>query len=204
MIIIEHEFKDKGQNLVALFEGVNSMEDLVRNIQQQALLVHDVNYETNDFMGDAFELFVEMFLKILSFDKRVMVRNYKPIPSVEDNGCDGIGENFIGEKCVVQIKFRTNPSYELTGNIDHLTNMINEGVFLGVVYNLNDDEHYRHIVFTTADGLHYKTRDNTFKGKVKCVGIKQFNKIIGRDNIPFWNKCRELVMELDPRLQQVV
>lgn len=208
MIIIEHGFLNKWQDLTALFNGVSTMDELVNNIEQQSL-IDPLHYGStkekgmNKFRGDSFEFFIELFLKIFDTDKRVMVYNYHPLPPNEDNGCDGIGNNLIGEKCVVQIKFRSDPTYLLEGNKDHLTNMTNEAQFLGVVYNLDDEKNYRHFVFTTGEGLNHNTDNTTFKNKVYCFGIKKFRKMVD-NNIPFWNKCREIVMELDPRLQQVV
>ena len=208
MIIIEHGFLNKWQDLTALFNGVSTMDELVNNIEQQSL-IDPLHYGStkekgmNKFRGDSFEFFIELFLKIFDTEKRVLVSNSHPLPPNDDNGCDGLGNNLIGEKCVVQIKFRSDPTYLLEGNKDHLTNMTNEAQFLGVVYNLDDEKNYRHFVFTTGEGLNHNTDNTTFKNKVYCFGIKKFRKMVD-NNIPFWNKCREIVMELDPRLQQVV
>ncbi len=211
MILIEHGFKNKWQDLTALFNGVSTMDDLVNNIEEQSLvdpLHYGITEEKgiNKYRGDSFEFFVEMFIKIFSSHtphEKIKLYEYHPIPSNEDNGCDGIGLNILNEKCVVQIKFRNDPTYLLEGNKDHLTNMTNEAQFLGVVYNLNDEKNYRHFVFTTGEGLNHNTDNTTFKNKVYCFGIKKFRKMVD-NNIPFWNKCREIVRELDPRLQQVV
>jgi hypothetical protein len=173
----------------------------MNRIEDQSI-IDPIRYDVDKYKGDAFEFFVELFLTINATDNRVGVYNYKPIPPDEDNGADGTGTNMSGNECVVQVKYRGNTEHLLTANEDHLSNLIVAGSLLGVNFDMKDKKNYRHFVFTTAKSLHFYTDEQMFKGKVKCFGYEEFRKMVD-NNIPFWNKCREVVRELDPRLQLI-
>ena len=170
------------------------MATFVRKLEEQAVL--DTNrYDRDKYVGDAFELFVELFLKLHPTDNRVGVYNYVPILE-NDNGVDGIGENIKGEKCVVQIKYRTNNQQLLTANADHLSNMISDGMVThNVVADMSDTKNYRHFVFTTAEGLHFYTDAEMYKGKVKCIGYNDFRSMLD-NNLQFWKSALEIVENL--------
>ena len=194
-----HTFKTKSHDLTGLFNEVNLMNTLMTRIQNQSQL-DPIRYDVNDYMGDAFEFFVELFLKIYDADNRVHVYNYKPIPSHEDKGADGVGVNMRGEKSVVQIKFRGNTETLLTANEDHLSNLIVAGAHMGIGFDQENRKNFRHFVFTTAKSLHFYTDEHMFEGQVKCFGLNEFRSMVD-NNQHFWNRCREIVRELDPRLQ---
>ena len=196
-----HQFITTSHNLTGLFNGVNRFSTLMNRIEEQSIIA-PIRYDIDKYKGDAFEFFVELFLTINATDNRVGVYNYKPIPPDEDNGADGTGTNMSGNDCVVQVKYRGNTEHLLTANEDHLSNLIVAGSLLGVNFDMKNKKNYKHFVFTTAKSLHFYTDEQMFKGKVKCFGYEEFRKMID-NNIPFWNKCRELVRELDPRLQLI-
>ena len=198
---MQHQFITTSHDLSGLFNGVNLFSTLMRRIEEQST-IDSIRYDTNKYKGDAFEFFVELFLTINATDNRVFVYNYKPIPPDEDNGADGTGTNMSGNDCVVQVKYRGNTDHLLTANEDHLSNLIVAGAHLGVSFDLKNKKNFRHFVFTTAKSLNFYTDEQMFKGKVKCFGYEEFRKMVD-NNIPFWNKCRELVRELDPRLQLI-
>ncbi len=196
-----HQFITTSHNLTGLFNGVNRFSTLMNRIEDQST-IDPIRYDVDKYKGDAFEFFVELFLTINSTDNRVGVYNYKPIPPDEDNGADGTGTNMSGNDCVVQVKYRGNTDHLLTANEDHLSNLIVAGAHLGVSFDLKNKKNIKHFVFTTAKSLHFYTDEQMFKGKVKCFGYEEFRKMVD-NNIPFWNKCREVVRELDPRLQLI-
>jgi hypothetical protein len=199
--MLQHTFITKSHDLTGMFSGVNLMSTIIRRIQQQAEL-DPLRYNVNDYMGDAFEFFVELFLKIHDTDNRVGVYNYVPVPSHEDKGADGVGVNIRKEKSVVQVKFRGNVDSLLTANEDHLSNLMLAGMHLGIGFDLENRKNYRHFVFTTANNLHFYTDEHMFEGQVYCFGIDKFREMV--DNNPiFWDKCREIVAQLDPKLQLV-
>ena len=196
-----HQFKTKSHDLTGLFNEVNLMSTFINRLQTQAEF-DPLRYDVNDYLGDGFEFFVELFLNINSTDNRVGVYNYKPIPPHEDKGADGVGVNMRGELSVVQVKFRGNTAHLLTANEDHLSNLVLAGAHMGVGFDLANPKNFRHFVFTTADNLHFYTDEHMFEGKVKCFGYKEFRSMVD-NNIPFWDRCREIVRELDPRLHQL-
>jgi hypothetical protein len=198
---MQHQFKTTSHDLIGLFNGVNLFSTLMRRIEEQST-IDPIRYDIDKYKGDAFEFFVELFLTINSTDNRVGVYNYKPIPPDEDNGADGTGTNMSGNECVVQVKYRGNTEHLLTANEDHLSNLIVAGSLLDVNFDNKNKKNIKHFVFTTAKSLHFYTDEQMFKGKVKCFGYEEFRKMVD-NNIPFWNKCREVVRELDPRLQLI-
>lgn len=196
---MKHTFKTKSHDLSGLFTDVNLMSTFVNRLQQQAE-IDPLRYDVNDYLGDGFEFFVELFLNIYNADNRVGVYDYSPVPPHEDKGADGVGVNMRGEKSVVQVKFRGNTAHLLTANEDHLSNLVLAGAHMGIGFDNENRNNFRHFVFTTADNLHFFTDEHMFEGKVKCFGYKEFRSMV--DNNPhFWNRCREIVRELDPRLQ---
>lgn len=195
---MQHNFITKSHDLIGLFDKVNKMSTLMNKIEKQSQL-QPLRYDPDKYKGDAFEFFVELFLHIYNTDNRVGVYKYVPI-QIDDIGADGLGENMKGEKCVVQIKYRSKTDYLLTANEDHLSNLIVAGVDYGIITDKEDLNNFRHFVFTTAKGLHFHTNEQMFKGRVKCFGYDEFRKMVD-NNIHFWNRCRELVRELDPRLR---
>ena len=191
MITIEHNFKTKAHNLVALFEGTKKMATFMRKLEEQSM-IDPLRYDPFKYVGDGFELFVELFLKLHSTDNRVGVCKYQPVQE-NDNGVDGIGLNIRGEKCVVQIKYRNNTQQLLTANADHLSNMITDGMLAhGVVADMEEPKNYRHFVFTTADGLHFYTDQEMYKNKVRCIGYNDFRSMLDNNNM-FWETCTEIV-----------
>ncbi len=194
MITLEHNFKTKAHSLPRLFAGVSKMSQLMRKIELEAIL--DVlRYDAEKYKGDAFEFFVELFLALHPADNRVGVYNYKPNQE-NDNGVDGIGVNIKNEKSVVQIKYRSNVSTELSSNKDSLANLITDGMMShGVVADMENSDNFRHFVFTTATGLNFYTDQEMFKNKVKCFGYNDFRNLLD-NNVIFWNKVREIINNL--------
>jgi hypothetical protein len=193
--ILEHTFKTKCHNLPGLFQGVNTMNALMRRIESQSIIDPD-RYPINDYVGDAFEFFVELFLMLHPTDSRVGVYDYHPTQE-NDNGVDGIGINILAEKCVVQIKYRSNTQGFLTNTEDHLSNMFSDGMLThGVVADMSNPKNYRHFVFTTAKGLNFYTDAEMFKSKVRCFGNDEFRKLLN-NNMVFWNTVREIVNNIN-------
>ena len=188
---IEHTFKTKCHNLKSLFEKVDTLSKFMRNLEKQSLI--DPNrYDTNKYLGDGFEFFIEIFLKLHSVDNRMGVYNYEPVQK-DDNGVDGVGININNEKSVVQIKYRSNKKTRLTSTYDHLSHLFSDGMLKhNVVSDPDNSKNYRHFVFTTAEGLHFYTDKEMFKNKVRCVGYKELKSMIDK-NQPFWDKLRSIL-----------
>lgn len=193
-LIIEHSFRTKAHDLPALFNGTRKFATFISKLEKQAELdIH--RYDRNKYVGDAFEFFVELFLKLHPTDNRVGLYNYVPVQD-NDNGVDGIGVNILNQKSVAQIKYRSNNQQLLTANADHLSNMFTDGMLEhGVVADISDPKNYRHFIFTTAEGLHFYTDQEMYKSKVKCIGYNDFRSMLD-NNVIFWTKATEIVLGL--------
>ena len=160
---IEHGFLHRCHDLVGLFEKTNKLSTFMNRLEKQSL-IDPIRYDSNKYKGDGFEFLVEILLKSHAYDNRLGITNYSPVQS-DDNGVDGVGLNLIGEKCVVQVKYRSNKQQVLTTNKDHLANMISDGMIKHKVIVSDDNKKCpRHYVITTANGLHNYTDNENFKG----------------------------------------
>jgi hypothetical protein len=192
--MIEHNFKTKSHDLIGLFHGVNRFSTFMRNLERQAI-IDPLRYDVQKYLGDGFEFFVEVFLSLHPVDNRVGVYNYVPVQE-NDNGVDGLGVNILNQPSVVQVKYRSNTQTLLTANIDHLSNLFSDGMLShNVVSDNANAKNYRHFVFTTAEGLHFYTDQEMFKGKVRCFAYNDFRTLLDNNHV-FWDKVRELIIDL--------
>ena len=165
----------------------------MNKLNEQSLL-DEVRYDSNKYKGDGFEFFIELFLHLFKVDNRIGIFNYEPIQT-NDNGVDGIGLNIKGDKCVVQIKYRSNTEY-LSSNKDNLSNLFSDGMLNhNVIYDVNNEKNYRHFIFTTAKGLHFYTEQEMFKNRLKCFGYNEIKQLID-NNFAFWEESRKIINNL--------
>ena len=187
---IKHGFGLRAHDLVGLFSKVNKISSFMSRLEKQSL-IDPARYDSNKYKGDGFEFLVEILLKSHAYDNRLGITGYEPIQS-DDNGVDGIGFNISCEKCVVQVKYRSNVKTVLTSNEDHLSNMISDGMIRHKVVVAEDNSKVpRHYVITTATGLHHYTDSENFKGFVHCIGFEHLRAMLD-NNQSFWNLCREI------------
>jgi len=193
---IKHGFALRSHGLTELFDGTNKMSSFMYKLEKQSRIDPD-RYDPDKYVGDGFEFFTELFLKSHCYDNRIGITNYEPVQS-DDNGVDGTGINMIGEKCVVQVKYRGNTMQQLTTNQDHLGNMVVDAMMkFDIVKPENKNCVPRYYVVTTAKGLNFYTDNEVFKGFVKCIGIDDLKYMLD-GNLSFWNMCREIVSMIDP------
>jgi hypothetical protein len=190
---IKHHFKSTAHDLPALFDGVSKFSQFNSKLQKQALFDLD-RYDRDKYVGDGFEFFVELFLKLHPCDNRVGIYNYSPNEG-EDTGVDGFGINIIGDKSVVQVKFRSDATRVLTANNDHLSNLISAGMLNGVVYDMANPKNFRHFIFTNAAGLHHYTDEKMFGNKVSCFDYKKFKSMLD-GNLIFWANASKIAKEI--------
>ncbi len=204
---INHGFGLRAHDLNALFKDTNKISTFMTKLEKQSLI--DVNrYDSNLYKGDGFEFLVEIFLKSHAYDNRLGITGYEPVQS-DDNGVDGSGINLSGNKCVVQIKYRSNKNTQLTATEDHLGNLITDGMLKHGVYAtpdiLNNIKNKTtaplHYVITTASGLHHYTDNEFFKGIVHCINHDQLKAMLD-NNLSFWNLCREISKEIVESLKK--
>lgn len=181
---IEHLFLTKSHDVAELFRDTYKLSTFIRKLNRQAE-IDVINYDRDKYVGDGFELFIELFLKLNPTDNRVGIYNYSP-KQTNDNGVDGTGVNILGEPSAVQIKFRDNSDTLLTANEDHLSNFITDAMAShNIVFDNIRAKNYRHVIFTTAKGLHFYTDAEMFKGKVKCIGYNELRAMLDNNRV-FW------------------
>jgi hypothetical protein len=201
-IKITHGFGLRAHNLIALFDKTNKISTFMNRLEKQSL-IDPIRYDSNKYKGDGFEFLVEILLKSHAYDNRLGITSYEPVQS-DDNGVDGVGFNLAAEKCVVQVKYRSNIKTVLTANEDHLSNMISDGMIKHKVVIAEDNTKIpRHYVITTATGLHHYTDNENFKGFVHCIGFEQLRAMLD-NNLSFWNLCRDIVKEIEKSKVKVV
>lgn len=202
---IKHGFGYRAHDLNDLFDKTNKISTFMSKLEKQSL-IDPLRYESNKYKGDAFEFLVEILLKSHAYDNRLGITDYEPI-QFDDNGVDGVGINLSGEKCVVQVKYRSNQNSVLSVNQDHLSNMISDGMFkhgvsadpkkLGLITEKKVAP--LHYVITTATGLHHYTDNENFKGYVHCIGYDQLRAMLD-NNLSFWNLCRKISREITEKI----
>jgi len=192
IIATTHTFKTKCHDIVGLFDKTNKLSTFMTKLEKQSLK-DPLKYDTLHYLGHGFEFLMEIFIKSRAYDERIGITNYEPILK-NDNGADGVGFNILGQKCVIQHKYRANNQTLLTANEDHLSNLISDGMFAhGVKYDKeNPPKAPVFYVFTTAKGLHYYTDSDMYKKQVKCYGYDDL-RVMLNDNYSFWNLCREII-----------
>ena len=182
---IQHGFGKRSHNIVELFDKTNKIATFMRKLEKQSTIDPD-RYDKDKYVGDGFEFLINIFIKTSEFDNRINISKYEPVQS-DDNGVDGVGFNSIGEKCAIQIKYRSNTMKTLTANEDHLSNFIADAMFkYKIVAPEKNTDIPRHYVFTTAKGLNFYTDEHMFKGFVKCYGIEDLKSLLD-NNYNFWN-----------------
>lgn len=193
---IFHHFLTTSHNVRELFDGTLKLSQFKSKLEKQAGI--DVQaYPFEQYLGDGFELLVELIIKLSKCDNRIGISDYRPVPNNQDNGVDGYGINLRGNRCAVQIKYRVNSREVLSSSKDNLSSFIAESVLEGVLPN-TEDKIKNHYIFTTAQGLHHYTEGQKFRGSVHCFGNEELREIL--DNNPhFWEECRKMVEEnLEP------
>ncbi|NBP56632.1 hypothetical protein EBU71_08895 [bacterium] len=200
-----HGFPYRAHDLKGLFRGTNKLSTFMTKLEKQSTL-DPLRYDPQKYKGDGFEFWVEILLNSHAYDNRLGITNYQPVQS-GDNGVDGVGINLTGEKCVVQVKYRSNKNSVLSSNQDKLSNMISDGMFSHGVHLTPENASLIsqnklapiYYVITTANGLHHYTDSENFKGQVHCIGYDQLRTLVD-GNLSFWNLCRKISDEITSSL----
>jgi hypothetical protein len=194
-MIIEHQFKTKSHDLVALFDKTNKMSTFKNKVERQANQ-NTQDYPYNDYVGDAFEFLVELIIKLHPVDNRLGITKYTPIQS-NDNGVDGYGINADGNKCAIQVKFRSDVTTNLSATKDHLDSFIVESLSNNIIPLGKQEKGYpKHYIFTTAEGLHHYTETEKWKAfNIHVIKWSTLRNMLD-NNYLFWDKCREIIKDL--------
>lgn len=170
------------ENVCSLSSFMRNIEDICNNYVQD---IEDNFITPLNFKGDAFESFIEVFLKVFGIDNRIGILEYSPWDESEfgnDYGVDGIGKfNGKEDKLVaVQCKYRKNVTYQLNANDDHISNFVAYTKTSPIFNNA------KMFIFTTCKGLRNDINEKMYHGELKVFGFSEINKVLGNNNLSFW------------------
>ena len=153
--------------------------------------------QRNKYLGDAFELFTEMFLLTQSIGL-TGVAEYRPLNFLagdKDIGVDGVGIGTNNKPATVQVKFRSEERSELFAKEDGLSGFVAASQN---VYGVDINDKTNMWVVTNCSGINQKSKEVMLFGKVGCLGRPQITKLI--DNvIPWWDSFRSATLPVLPK-----
>ena len=180
---------DGGEIFSKIFKN-KSLSELSKFIIEVSENYEVYGYESSEKLrGDLFEIFIEAFIKLNSNDNRIGIFKYEPITSDLDNGVDGIGKHTDGNICTIQIKFRSNPTYEL------VSNDIKQFPFQSIaLYGVDYTTDKYMVVITNCKGLHWHTLNNVLLKRVRTINFDLISSLID-NNKAFWENAERLIIE---------
>ena len=184
-------FYQKDKDFYNRFLQCRTLKDVMKFIdveyKKYDTLYKDCFENAECIKGDIFEIFAEGFFHVLEGAPQIGICGYKPAPKNDDNGVDGFGTGMDEKPATVQVKFRTNPVYELTERDLH------QFAFQSImVYDVEKTTNKNMIVFTSAKGIHWYTASNVFKGSLRAIAGDDIRRNVD-NNICFWKALEELI-----------
>ena len=171
-----------------VFDKSQTLKQLMSKIGDASMIFQELGYpDSEKVKGDLFEIFAELFFKVLAADNRIGVFDYKTAPSDEDYGVDGFGIGMDEKPLTVQVKFRSNQEHELTS--DELKQFAFQSF---IRYDVDKTTQTNLIIFTSAKGLHWVTDSKVFSGRLRCIGFDQIRKLVDNNTI-FWKECQLMI-----------
>lgn len=183
---MQHRFKKTCYDAEKLLKGCKTLKDFVKRVNKQSV-EHPELWDPMTYRGDGFEALVEVLINASPIDKRINIIDYRPWNTKKDGddmGVDGVGYSHDGTHHTVQVKFRSNPTEELTANKDHISNFVAKSLSM---YK-GKDVHMT--IFTTANSLLETVNEGMYHGQVNTLGFKAISKLIDK-NDSFWTIFRK-------------
>ena len=187
-IVLTHRFWSYCYDINELLVGCDKFETFIKRLIKQSIKpTHKHKWDPDTYKGEGFEAFVEFWFKANTVDNRIGITNYKPASQsgLSDNGVDGYGVGLNGNPATVQCKFRSDPTYTLTANADHLTNFLGESL---IKYNVHQSDSINMLIVHTGKGLHHHTREEMLHGKVRELSRKDICNMVNFKS--FWDSFR--------------
>ena len=202
-IEIEHEafenlyFKDdKIYDKLFDCKTLKGLEKRIKEISEDYQKYNDANGTYDDkegefnsgslkLKGDLFEIFAEIFFKLQGIDNRIMINEYKPITGADDIGVDAKGIHDDDLPAAIQVKFRSDPTYEL------ISDDLKLFPYIAIRdYDVKIETHNKCLVlFTNCKGLHWYTQNKMFKKGIRVIDRNIIKMIDNNGN--FWNELRK-------------
>ena len=162
-------------------------QDTIENkYNEDGELVKITKSGSKKFKGDLFEIFAELFFKILGHTKTISVIGYIPEESEEDYGVDGFARSKTNSPLTVQCKFRSRA--------DSLLEERDIKQFLvqsWKKYKVNMDSKNA-VLFTSCEGMYHTTEREVFLDSITTINIKDIRLNVDR-SLGFWEKVVELI-----------
>ena len=202
---LEHSFRYTCNDWAAMLSGVNTIKALVASIQQCAInsvppIFDDTTRASlaNKYMGDAFEVFCEYFIKSHGASSEIGITAYRPLKRLgctdKDTGADGAGIGTNLKPATVQCKFKTKLNTVLNANDDHLCNFAWTSV---KKYGVDIADTNNMLIISTGQELAAFTAHDMLMDSVRFIGYKELCKMLD-NNIVFWDGFRMAVAPIDP------
>jgi hypothetical protein len=171
-----------------LLKGTNTLSKLSNRITKLSSDFQKLSYENSEKLkGDLFEIFAESFFKILSSDNRIGVYDYKPTPSIDDYGVDGVGIGMNELPLTIQVKFRSDPTTLL------LQEDLNQFAYQSLrKYRVDIDTKTNLVLFTNARGLHWATESKVFLNGIRTIGYSEISQLIDNNSV-FWKEFKDMI-----------
>lgn len=152
-------------------------------------------YDVDKFKGDGLECLVEFLLKYMGNHNALNIQDYQVIESTDDTGVDGKGISTINKRAMtVQVKYR-QANHVLTANNDHLTNF---GFASQNKYGVKVDDVHNMLIITTANDVHYYTKESMLCDKVKVINRSGLRELVD-NKMAIWDELK--MSMLDSKIQ---
>lgn len=165
-----------------------SLSKLTKLIHSNALEIYSDDTELqNKFKGDVFEIFAELFFNFHSTDNRFGIKNYIAT-NFGDAGVDGSGTNVNGDRVVVQVKYRIDPTKPII--YEDLSKTWTQGTHPLQPFNIDPTKPNVVVCFTNS--FVYYTARKYIPKSILEIGNREISSVVDR-NVTFWKSCYEIV-----------
>ena len=173
-----------------LYNNISTFKEYKAKIENLSLQFAKYNViDRNKMIGNLFEIFAEQFIHILGSYPTIGITNYAPVKASDDNGVDGIGLGINGLPLAVQVKYRSNPMYEL------LADDVKQFGFVSLrKHNVDSHTKTNLVLFTSGKDLHWHTKENVFDNAIRVINNNTISSLVD-NNMCFWNDMINMVNE---------
>lgn len=184
-----HSFPNEYFKLFDMFKNGGVIREWTNEVINISNSFDDPNL-SNKIKGDMFEVFSEIFFNQFASDEAVGIRDYTPISIGDDFGVDATGINVVGNNCVIQVKFRSNP-LDLIEYSDIAKTYTSAILQLNIedVYNFNNTVY----LFTNANGV-TAAFSKVMHNKVVIINRSIIQTKVD-NNLNFWKRAYDLIFE---------
>ena len=172
-----------------LFGGVRTLREFESYVKKLSQIIPFRDDDRrNKFKGDSMEILAELFFAAFESDPRFGLQDYEIVPIDEDMGVDAVGINTNGDRCVVQVKFRGNPSDPVT--YSEIAKTFASGV---KNFDLDPDKPHNIFIFTNANDVSHQCR-SVFSNELVVVS-RDAIKLAIDNNLTFWKYAESSIAE---------